>query len=986
MTVFNKLSPSIRAVLRWFNESYLRMYALFTFVWCMGLFLILDLVTMSGDEDVRFWNTLCMNVVIGLSGAFWMVILHIPTVQKWDENWRRALAEERFPQWTAFIRFLIMLTYWIAGWVPGKVCDWYSSWKSSENSKPTLSERETTLKHSEMQSSSHSSKQASIRESQTTPPLEPEEQEEEQRTNEQNSAIHLPKDFDLLMEAQSNPDFVLGITEKMLKDDPALKSNIYARSGRYIAFRAKGMKKLQEAIETGSVDFSATIEPEDLREHTDDNDLYLLEQSLREFVEVQNLDDEGKATELLSSEGEVEAMALILERCRPGRAHAILGWTKLRYFGMSRVKVMDHVKNAVPKNIVKEFLKVPFSFPFPFKSAAAYDFKCGDSGKGIISYALFPNNFSDWDPDDEIEDHKIGSVDIWSDGNYEVKTTAAYMEQTAEKSTLTSLQAIQEGDTLGNVYKVIRVLGEKDFRQVYQVQEQETDDVYTLKTLRDDLVEDFTAREAFKKGVALWINLEEHPFILSAQRTHEFSGRLFVRTEYVAPDDQGRVSLLDHIEKSKSLLKNEEILEWAIQFCYGMEHANSHGIQCHRDNRPSNIFVMQDGTLKTDDFGLAATIGEAWIGQSILSKSGMSGQFEYAVLEIEGRKICGTPGYIPPEMYEGRGGDQQSDIYSFGIVLWQMVNGSSVSPFHVKSVSSSEDQEEYLKKYLETVYQKQCSESLPRVDSPLQPVIERCLLLDTSKRYRNFSELRVDLEPLYTDLTGRSVTMPTEKEKDALFWNNKGVNLLQLDQYSQAIVCFGKALEINPDSETFWENKALCLGRMERYEETLLCIERALELAPEEPRLLCTKGYTLKMMEQQEEALQCYDLALKMDPQCDEAWDKKAEIFTLQEQYDEALRCLDHALAIAPSWRSLWQKGAILGGVGRLEEALDIYVQLVETDPLYANTWFYKAMTEERLGQIEEAISSYGKFLDLAEPTQDEGMIADAQNRIRELR
>jgi len=259
--------------------------------------------------------------------------------------------------------------------------------------------------------------------------------------------------------------------------------------------------------------------------------------------------------------------------------------------------------------------------------------------------------------------------------------------------------------------------------------------------------------------------------------------------------------------------------------------------------------------------------------------------------------------------------------------------------------------------------------------------------LDPSERYRDFTELRQQLEPLYTNLTGRSVTVASGGEdKDASFWSDKGTRLLQLEQYSQALVCFEKALDVDPDSEAHWENTAMCLGSMSRHEEALSCIESALGLAPEDSHLICLKGYALSLMGQQEESLQCYDQALEIDSECYEAWDKKAEVLLGRKQYDEALRCLDHIPEATPSWRYLWQKGAILGELGRLEEAIDIYVQLVEIDPLYASTWFYRAMTEERLGRIEEAISSYTKFLDLAEPTQDEDMIADAQNRIRELR
>jgi hypothetical protein len=67
--------------------------------------------------------------------------------------------------------------------------------------------------------------------------------------------------------------------------------------------------------------------------------------------------------------------------------------------------------------------------------------------------------------------------------------------------------------------------------------------VYALKTFRDEFLDDPKARDSFKKKVSLWVNLEDHPFILPAKIVHEFSGRLFVFMEYIEPDAKGRINL-----------------------------------------------------------------------------------------------------------------------------------------------------------------------------------------------------------------------------------------------------------------------------------------------------------------------------------------------------------------------------------------------------------------------------------------------------------
>ena len=103
----------------------------------------------------------------------------------------------------------------------------------------------------------------------------------------------------------------------------------------------------------------------------------------------------------------------------------------------------------------------------------------------------------------------------------------------------------------------------------------------------------------------LWVNLEEHPFILSAKWVEEFSGRVFVMMDYVTPDAEGRVSLADHLV-ARTPIAVQSAVEWAMQFCIGMEHATTHGIRCHRDIKPSNILIGKEDNVKIADFGLAA--------------------------------------------------------------------------------------------------------------------------------------------------------------------------------------------------------------------------------------------------------------------------------------------------------------------------------------------------------------------------------------------
>src|SRR4030042_2252514 len=167
----------------------------------------------------------------------------------------------------------------------------------------------------------------------------------------------------------------------------------------------------------------------------------------------------------------------------------------------------------------------------------------------------------------------------------------------------------KKGDFIGQKYEVFDVLGEGGFGIVYLVYSHETKSAYALKTFRDEYIEDIKTRERFRKEAQVWIDLERHPYIVRASFVDEISGRLFIATEYIAPDEQGLNSLDGYLSHQPPDLAQS--LRWAIQFCYGIEYAYSKGIKAHRDIKPENIMVGQDKSVKISDFGLAGVIGES---------------------------------------------------------------------------------------------------------------------------------------------------------------------------------------------------------------------------------------------------------------------------------------------------------------------------------------------------------------------------------------
>ena len=578
----------------------------------------------------------------------------------------------------------------------------------------------------------------------------------------------------------------------------------------------------------------------------------------------------------------------------------------------------------------------------------------------------------------------------------------------------------KRGDVIGGTYEIHRLVGKGGFGEVYLARERESGIPCALKTIRTELLVDAASRDAFKREALLWANLELHPFILIARLVHEFSRRLFIGMDYIGPDAKGRVSLADHLASAPGPLSAAESLRWAIQFCRGMEHALQRGIKCHRDIKPANILITQDGTLKITDFGLALGIEAAWkekTGSVVTEKD--DGSLGLSLFQADGKRICGTPGYIAPEIILGRQADVRSDIYSFGLVLWQMAKGSSVPPFHIPYEKVANIDE-----YLRRVFDQQTKKHVPDTGGPMQSAIARCLMLDPSQRYGSFEELRRELEPIYRRQTGNVVEPPRAETRTAGFWGNRGVSLGELGRHEEAVACYSKALEIDPRDVYAWSNKGGDLSALGRQEEAIACLDQALRLNPEFAYAWINKGNVLHSLGRYEEALACFAEALRADPQnaivwhnngktlyaltryeealtsfaksarldphYASAWTGQAMAFGALGQHKEAGACLARAEGIDPQCADDWKlilasrgnhdmalgsfkrdaanwnsQGTTLARTGRHEEALACFAKALEIDPRYGAAWYNRGRAFSLLGRHEEALTCYSQVLDI---------------------
>ena len=268
---------------------------------------------------------------------------------------------------------------------------------------------------------------------------------------------------------------------------------------------------------------------------------------------------------------------------------------------------------------------------------------------------------------------------------------------------------ITRGQKINDRYQIIRSIGEGGMANVYLAHDMILDRDVAVKILRGDLADDEKFVRRFQREAIAASSLS-HPNIVEMYDVGEDNGKYYIVMEYV----EGKT--LKSLIKKRGALTLPEVIDIMQQLTSAISCAHDSNI-IHRDIKPQNVLIKEDGIVKITDFGIAMALNSNELTQT--------------------NSVMGSVHYLPPEQANGKGATLKSDIYSLGIVMFELLTGKL--PFR------GENAVEIAIKQMKNQIPSVCSinENIPQ---SVENVILKACAKNPKNRYNTVKEMYADIE------------------------------------------------------------------------------------------------------------------------------------------------------------------------------------------------------------------------------------------------
>ena len=268
---------------------------------------------------------------------------------------------------------------------------------------------------------------------------------------------------------------------------------------------------------------------------------------------------------------------------------------------------------------------------------------------------------------------------------------------------------ITKGQKINDRYEVRKLIGEGGMANVYLGYDTILERDVAIKVLRGDLADDEKFVRRFRRE-AQNASLLNHPNIVQIYDVGEDDGNFYIVMEYI------KGQTLKQLIKKRGKLTVPETVDIISQLTDGLAHAHDSYI-IHRDIKPQNIMILDDGMVKITDFGIAMALNASDLTQT--------------------NSVMGSVHYLPPEQASGKGSTIKSDIYSLGIMMYEMLAGTM--PF--KGETAVEIAMKHLKNPMPSIRKEN-----PSVPQALENIILKATAKNTKNRYNNVREVYDDIK------------------------------------------------------------------------------------------------------------------------------------------------------------------------------------------------------------------------------------------------